>query len=224
MAARTFCLLLALGSVTSAACTGSENQVFTRLKGPVQLPVAGQGADAGPAADGGGEPLDGDDSGVVVVPLYRDPDAQFVWTETPLGHADACEPGAYTGSFSCTFDEPGDHTMLLGSIDATLGSATASKTLEVDSGRIRGFVNGTAPAFSSALEGQVSCSDASFEAGSKSSVLLVLSNDGQLDAMTVDVKLTGDFDAEALVLEGDVLLTTSEGWKCTGSFRAQLAR
>ncbi|HEX2679024.1 MAG TPA: hypothetical protein VHM19_20380 [Polyangiales bacterium] len=222
-------LLLLLASVTGAACTGSESQVFTPWKAPVHIGGgAGQGADAAPpAADGGGP--DQEDAGTVKPPAHvnpgLDPDAQFIWTETSPGHAGKCEPGTYTGNFECMFDLRGGFSHLIGSVQVTLGTETTAHQLPVDAGHITGFT-ATSQAFAADLDGQLDCSTARFEASTANSMTYEFPQgfEGKTDPMSIDGTLGGDFDAEALSITGDVLLTTSDGWKCTGKFHAQLSR
>ena len=212
---------------TCLGCTGSENQVFTPFqKSNVHPPVAGHDADAGPAADSGKPWVLDDDGGTPLrMNTGLDPDAQFIWTETQPGHPGACEPGTYAGSFDCTFDAAGGFTHLIGSIEITLAGQAMSTKLSISDSRVLGF-SGASPSFTSSLDGELDCATARFTATThrRTPLALPASFGSEVTLTTVDGTLAGHFDAEALALAGDIVLSTSEGWKCTGKFHAQLSR
>lgn len=155
-----------------------------------------------------------------------DPDAAFVWVQTQPGAPDACDPGTYAGSFHCMFDAQGGLATMIGSLELTLGPTSDDRRLEITSGRMIGFTGGQSPSFSASMHGELDCAGAEFTASARDSISFVLPSDwdGPAIPMSIDGALEGAFDAEGLTLAGDVLLTTTAGWKCTGTFHAQLAR
>lgn len=189
-------------------------------------PPVDAGTDAKPAADGGPMQPPIRDGGPLLVNPGLDPDADFIWVQTQPGAPGACEPGTYAGSFSCTFDTAGGFSRMIGSIELTLAPGNEAGRLDVSKGRMLGFSGEQTASFSATMQGELDCNGAEFTASTKNSISFTLPSDwdGPTAPMSIDGTLDGNFDAEALTLEGDVLLTTSGGWKCTGKFRAQLSR
>ncbi len=217
-------LLPGLVALALASCTGSENQVFTPFQMSGHGGTAGSAADASVAADSSSRMGD-DDAEILLLNVGLDPDAQFLWTETKPGHPGACEAGMYAGSFQCMFDLRGGFQHLIGSLEITLGAQANSPLLAITDSKVLAF-SGSSPAFSSSLDGELDCATAQFSSMTKSSQPLgfPVGFEDKTASMSIDGTFDGQFDAEALTLQGDVALTTTDGWKCTGQFHAQLSR
>jgi hypothetical protein len=152
-------------------------------------PVAGASAPpsaAGPSADGlptgfGEMPTDtlvdlpDEDAGTLPLPTNAaakppaDPGITFEWTESqPIGTT--CEPGEYTGTFSCTLtlqDELaqllGFTTVLTGPVTLTLQRSMDGEFLEIADGQFDAVVESIIGAHAS-LRGKLDCRTSQFEA------------------------------------------------------------
>lgn len=208
----------------SVACTGSENQLFM----PAQLidrpPPAEDSATPEPDAatrDAGG-PASLEDASVLRLNPDLDPDATFVWLETQPGHAGACEPGVYTGSFECRISAL---NRLVGSIELTLGAGADSDKLDVSRGKLIGFAGGISELFAAPLEGELACTSAELTASiTKTEAKPFAAFGDDFGATHVQGTLSGRFDAEALSIQGDVTVTAESGWQCVGTFTARAVR
>jgi hypothetical protein len=213
----------------AAACTGSERQLFPPQR--TRPPAVDAGTDAG-STDAStvtpdtGLPPDDEDSGVVVIGLDLDPDVDFEWPETKPGSAGACEPGTYTGAFECDTQSATGTGRLVGTIQVTLERSTSSaKRLVIASGRMSGYAGGSNELFSSSLGGELSCGDATLDAETiKSSVYPFPGFGEDLTSSEIMATLDGRFDAEALAIEGDAVVSSDSGFHCAGPFTLRASR
>ncbi|HEX7477657.1 MAG TPA: hypothetical protein VF331_07610 [Polyangiales bacterium] len=202
--------LLAIASC--ASCTPSENQLFTPPK-LVSVPVdgsAGGPTDAGKAwGDAGLVYFEAEDGGAAPRTRELDPDASFVWTETPPGKG-TCDPGRFAGQFSCDFQGRGGLGRVQGSISFMLSSGVQLQTLDVTQAQLIGFGDGPSALWTSSLAGQLSCGSSAFSASCAAAPGSPWS--------PPKGKLQGTFDGEALTITGTITLTADSGAQCQGSW------
>lgn len=202
--------------LSAAACTPSQNQLFTPPQ-PVAVPSGGSSGtsivmDAGPAAsDTGVSVAELDGGGSAIVGPDGIPDASFVWTETLPGKG-TCSGGRFAGRFDCKFAGTSTVGAIQGSINLTLGAASEAQTLMVSQAQIIGFGDGPTPLWSASLDGQLMCGSGAFDA----TTVAVLGSPWN----PPKGKLQGTFDAKALTLSGTITLTADNGAQCQGTWSA----
>jgi hypothetical protein len=199
-------------------CEGTEQTIFSAIPPPpVAPPPARDPIDAGPAqppSDAGspaapdaGEDLDA--SGVVGPEL--DPDVKFVWNESLPGQG-TCKSGDYSGSFTCTPEQPdaavfGPPAPVSGQLVFTLGELSEAQELPVTSGSIKDVLGGVL--FHGGVRGALACRDDHFTGESV---------EGVIGSNAFEATLEGTFDPDALVIEGSFVVVDSVGARCEGDF------
>jgi hypothetical protein len=202
-----------------AACTGTEHAVFiprdlpTVTPPPAQMDAAPPPADAAP--DAGREDAGRDeDAGSIREPAL-DRDVTFDWKQTLPGQG-TCREGSYVGSFTCSPPaQPGSSapSPLSGQVAFTLGSVTEQQVLAITQGSVKDPIG---IVFHADLRGALRCTDNRFDAYTENGVSLI--GFDNFDAM-----LTGQFDDEALVIDGEFAMINDSGQTCDGQFHVSAA-
>lgn len=136
--------------------------------GGAALPTGTAGAGGAPdqagGATGGSGPVSVSN---VDASVPYDPSVQFDWPET-MAQAGSCEPGTYTGQFTCELSFiPGlPPTQVTGPVTFTLQPSANGEFLEIKNGRLDATANGTI-AFGCDLVGKLDCATRTFTASAQ---------------------------------------------------------
>jgi hypothetical protein len=228
-------LALLLLSGAGAGCKGSQHALFAQIVPklgtvePIHLPDAGSvihDAAAMPMVkpiDAGARPRPRDEEDAGGPDPGLDPTVMFVWTETLPGQG-TCRAGRYAGSFDCTVDETdfvGLPLSVSGQVAFSLEGSPEAQLLMITQGSIAGAV------FSSGMMGSLDCLDQRLLARTVNGQALQIGGDAQnpffLSFPTFDAALLGDFDDQALVIEGTFNMVNQAKQTCSGTFRVSAA-
>jgi len=202
-----------------AACTGTEHAVFipreaTVAPPPPRMDAAPPPADAGPEA--GREDAGSDEDAGSIPEPDLDRDVTFDWKQTLPGQG-TCREGSYVGSFTCSPPaEPGTSpppSPLSGQVAFTLGSVSEQQVLAITHGSVKDPIG---IVFNAELLGALRCTDNRFDAYTENGVSLI--GFGTFDAI-----LTGQFDDDALVIDGEFAMIDDSGQACDGEFHVSAA-
>jgi hypothetical protein len=214
---------LAAGWLLTVGCSGTEHAVFTPFKPTVvNPPPVGEAGHPGLVTDAGSdmEPelpdadLPDEDAGPAPDPGL-DRRVRFDWKETLPGKG-TCREGRYVGSFTCTLPPTGDagteSAPLSGQVAFTLAAVSEEQVLLISTGSVKDPIG---IVFSADLVGSLRCTDNVFEAYTEDGSVIGL---GTFEAM-----LTGRFDPDELVIDGEFGLIDDSGQPCDGEFHVSAA-
>lgn len=145
-----------------------------------------------------------------------DPNVVFEWEESLPGQG-MCAPGVYAGSFNClkeTFTFP---PWVDGKLSFTLEGSSEEQRLTVTEGLVTDIGE---VLFTAGLQGAVDCGAKSFSAQTVEGQAITPIDTGVPPA-TFETDLTGTFDDELLLIEGNWDMVNSAGEVCTGTFWAR---
>lgn len=187
---------------------------------------AGSGISAGAGATGA---AGGAASGMAAKRAPLDPDAKFKWPETRPGGGDTCQPGTFTGTFSCTVNagtflglpmpEDGLGLLIIGPVTLELERSMDGEFLELAEGRLEGLAL-ESWGFVAELEGRLDCTTLKFSADATSGEYgLGLPVDVPVGAF--GGTLRGALDPQTLELSGEWSLVNDLGTMgCAGPWTA----
>jgi hypothetical protein len=202
-----------------AACTGTEHAVFIPRDVPSVTPPAPHIDAAPPPADAapeaGREDAGRDEDAGWIPEPELDPDVTFDWKQSLPGQG-TCREGSYVGSFTCWPPaQPGSSapSPLSGQVAFTLGSVTEQQVLAITQGSVKDPIG---IVFNAELLGALRCTDNRFDAYTENGVSLIGFDN-------FDATLTGQFDDDALVIDGAFAMINDSGQTCDGQFHVSAA-
>jgi hypothetical protein len=187
---------------------------------PSSNPSAGSGAtklDAGGVRD-----ADAGDAAVAIDPRLN-PDASFVWTETPPGKGGACQPDTFAGNFSCELSNVLLSSHVEGFMTLTLDGSAESQRLTVTSSQLIAFADDGTTFLEAELNGQLDCSARALSGTVQPTMTEVLPLTRQLIWVTstnpmVTGTIDGSFDPSMQTIKVDLTFGFDTGQECTTSF------
>lgn len=184
--------------------------------------AGGASAPANPAKPG---------QGIATPRVPLDPKAVFEWPETRPGSGETCQPGTYTGTFSCTVNggtflglpapPDGAGLLVIGPVTLELERSMDGEFLEIEEGRLEGLALASW-GFVAELEGRLDCSTLKFEAKASSGVYGLGLPIG-VEVGNFGGTLSGALDDRSLELSGRWALVDALGTMgCDGPWTATL--
>ena len=219
--------IFAVNAATPPAAAGTGAVTPIQPRGAAGSAGMSGNLEAGRAAAGRPAPPD---AGVML-----DEDATFQWTETPPGGSGTCEPGTFTGSFSC------DIPSILSTIQPQRAEGALAMTFDGDpgeaqvllmkQGQLHAFDEATKNSFLVApVDGKLNCTTRVMTAQLPATTSEVIPIDRLLawglpllGQPSVSGVLRGTYDPRHLTIEGDLTLML-ETVPCTGTFNVQATR
>ena len=225
-------------AVGAIACDGSSHSIFSSLPQPDL--GSSDGASATPMVRGsGGARAGGDggsadfaqalDGGLPVLEESLDPSVRFEWKQTLPGQG-TCKQGVYAGSFNCAIEFLFPPVTLVGTIVFTLTGSAEQQRLEIAEGAVSDspqttFIPGWTGKFSAGMIGELDCLSQRFTAETTAGTAVVYTAVPAVDGTTPEISrtfettLNGNFDDQALTIDGDWSMTNNVGESCVGDFR-----
>jgi hypothetical protein len=186
--------------------------------------TAGAGIPDSAASQAGGsaaQPSPGDDGRFGAQMPPPDPNLTFEWEQTRPG-AGECQPGRYSGTFSCLYmAAPGfDPIEVTGPVDLVLERSQNGEFLEITDGRLEGLAQ-LVFGFTAQLAGRLDCATDELQAEAVNGVY-GFGDPNVLPFGMFAGALSGTLNRSLVALDGDWDLTVAGGGACVGPWTARL--